>query len=67
VDWTRSWSGCVDSTIGCRGKRAKELLSWLDLLEQEATRVAEEFCAADSRRQADHTRYLRDRARRDDK
>jgi hypothetical protein len=57
----------VDSAIGCRDERAGQLLTRLDLLEQEATRVAEEFCTADSRRQADHTRHVRDRARRDDK
>jgi hypothetical protein len=38
-----------------------ELVAQLGLLEAEAHRVAERFYAAEVDRQADHTRYLRDR------
>ncbi|ANN19994.1 hypothetical protein SD37_33215 [Amycolatopsis orientalis] len=40
---------------------SEELLAQLDLLETEAHRVAERFYAGDVTRQADHTRYLRER------
>jgi hypothetical protein len=43
-----------------RGSGA-ELVRQLDLLHQDAVRVAERFHAADAQRQADHTRYLEDR------
>jgi hypothetical protein len=61
------WWYAVTRRVASEPSAAEQLLTQLDLLEQEATKVAEEFYAADSRRQADHTRYLRDRARRDDK
>lgn len=44
-----------------RAGAAAELVAQLDLLEAEARRIAERFYAADVDRQADHTRYLRDR------
>lgn len=44
-----------------RAGAAAELVAQLDLLEAEAHRIAERFYAADVDRQADHTRYLRDR------
>lgn len=42
--------------------RPDELLAQLDLIEYEAHEIAERFYADDINRQADHTRYLRDRA-----
>jgi hypothetical protein len=42
--------------------RQDELLAQLDLIEYEAHQIAERFYADDINRQADHTRYLRDRA-----
>ncbi|MEU5696477.1 hypothetical protein [Actinosynnema sp. NPDC020468] len=39
----------------------EELVAQLDLLETEAHRVAEQVYARDVTRQADHTRYLRER------
>lgn len=44
-----------------RAGAGEELVAQLGLLEAEAHRVAERFYAADVDRQADHTRYLRDR------
>jgi hypothetical protein len=44
-----------------RAGAGTELVAQLDLLEAEAHRVAERFYSADVDRQADHTRYLRDR------
>ncbi|MBE1579420.1 hypothetical protein ACFORH_32780 [Amycolatopsis roodepoortensis] len=38
-----------------------ELLTQLELLENEAHRIAERFYAGDVHQQADHTRYLRER------
>jgi hypothetical protein len=42
--------------------RRDELLTQLDLLELEVHQIAERFYADDINRQADHTRYLRERA-----
>lgn len=61
------WWYAVTRRVASEPSAAEQLLTQLDLLEQETTRIAEEFYAADARRQADHTRYLKDRARRDDK
>ena len=44
-----------------RAGAGEELVAQLGLLEAEAHRVAERFYSADVDRQADHTRYLRDR------
>jgi hypothetical protein len=44
-----------------RASAGSELVAQLDFLEAEAHRVAERFYAAEVDRQADHTRYLRDR------
>jgi hypothetical protein len=44
-----------------RASAGEELVAQLGLLETEAHRVAERFYAADVDRQADHTRYLRER------
>ncbi len=44
-----------------RAGAGEELVAQLGLLEAEAHRVAERFYASDVDRQADHTRYLRDR------
>ncbi|WP_370971169.1 hypothetical protein [Amycolatopsis sp. cg9] len=44
-----------------RASAGEELVVQLGLLETEAHRVAERFYAAEIDRQADHTRYLRDR------
>jgi hypothetical protein len=44
-----------------RASAGEELVAQLGLLEAEADRVAERFYSADVDRQADHTRYLRDR------
>jgi hypothetical protein len=44
-----------------RAGASEELVAQLDLLEVEAHRIAERFYSADVDRQADHTRYLRDR------
>ncbi|WP_103347800.1 hypothetical protein [Amycolatopsis sp. CA-128772] len=44
-----------------RAGAGEELVAQLALLEAEAHRVAERFYAAEVDRQADHTRYLRDR------
>ncbi|MGV9361497.1 hypothetical protein [Amycolatopsis sp. NPDC003731] len=44
-----------------RAGAGEELVAQLGLLEAEAHRVAERFYAAEVDRQADHTRYLRDR------
>ncbi|MEV4055957.1 hypothetical protein AB0J55_32515 [Amycolatopsis sp. NPDC049688] len=44
-----------------RASADSELVAQLDLLEAEAHRVAERFYATEVDRQADHTRYLRDR------
>lgn len=44
-----------------RAGAGEELVAQLCLLEAEAHRVAERFYASDVDRQADHTRYLRDR------
>ncbi|GAA3438308.1 hypothetical protein [Kutzneria kofuensis] len=61
------WWYAVTRRVASEPSAAEQLLTQLDLLEQEAKRLAEEFYDADSRRQADHTRYLEGRARRDDK
>jgi hypothetical protein len=45
---------------------AAELLTQLDLLEAESHRIAERFYRGDIAQQADHTRYLRQRASGDD-
>jgi hypothetical protein len=42
--------------------RDDELLTQLDMLEYEVHKIAERFFADDLNRQADHTRYLRERA-----
>ncbi|MFC0113400.1 hypothetical protein [Kibdelosporangium aridum] len=42
--------------------RADELLTQLDLMEAETHRIAERFYRDDITQQADHTRYLRQRA-----
>ena len=44
-----------------RAGAGEELVAQLGLLEAEAHRVAERFYASEVDRQADHTRYLRDR------
>ncbi|MCR6490192.1 hypothetical protein M8542_46020 [Amycolatopsis sp. OK19-0408] len=44
-----------------RAGAGEELVAQLGLLEAEAHRVAERFYATEVDRQADHTRYLRDR------
>ncbi|WP_410643986.1 hypothetical protein [Amycolatopsis sp. lyj-346] len=44
-----------------RTNAGEELVAQLGLLEAEAHRVAERFYSADVDRQADHTRYLRER------
>ncbi|NBH01708.1 hypothetical protein [Amycolatopsis sp. SID8362] len=44
-----------------RASAGEELVAQLGLLETEAHRVAERFYATEIDRQADHTRYLRDR------
>jgi hypothetical protein len=44
-----------------RAGASDELVAQLGLLETEAHRIAERFCSADVDRQADDTRYLRDR------
>ncbi|MFG1642625.1 hypothetical protein ACGFMK_20225 [Amycolatopsis sp. NPDC049252] len=44
-----------------RAGASEELVAQLGLLEAEAHRIAERFYSADVDRQADHTRYLRDR------
>jgi hypothetical protein len=44
-----------------RADASGELVAQLDLLEAEAHRIAERFYSTDVDRQADHTRYLRDR------
>jgi len=61
------WWYAVTRRVASEPSAAEQLLTQLDLLEQESRRIAEEFYDADSRRQSDHTRYLRDRARRDEK
>jgi hypothetical protein len=61
------WWYAVTRRVASEPSATEQLLTQLDLLEQESRRIAEEFYDADSRRQSDHTRYLRDRARRDEK
>ncbi len=55
------WWFAVRRRAGGGASAGEELVAQLGLLEAEAHRVAERFYAADVDRQADHTRYLRDR------
>lgn len=61
------WWYAVTRRVASEPSAADRLLTQLDLLEQEAKAIAEEFYEADARRQEDQLRYLRDRARRDKK
>lgn len=55
------WWFAVKRRAGGGASAGEELVAQLGLLEAEAHRVAEQFYAADVDRQADHTRYLRER------